>query len=392
MNRQQLTIQRIARRRQQRERLRALSLRGMFEAVFGGQHRGRRLLALAAAVAVPAMAAPADWHSLDFGTESGGTPAVAMPFETPGQSFPGSAFFYLQDLPQLDAEHDAGLPPPIETGAHSDAPPAEATVAGPSARALIATGSGIDKARALQCMTLALYYEAANEPTEGQRAVAQVILNRVAHPSYPNSVCGVVFQGSERKTGCQFSFTCDGSLNRKPAKATWDRARAVAAASLAGYVHRSIGLATHYHATYVLPYWASSLTNVGTIGLHTFYKWRGVAGRSDAFAARYAGREPIAAPHPRSYADPAGSAPDPVVLAQAYEAARMKAVATSAPYAPPPAPTYAAPVQARGGERLYAAENLPQASGVKAEYANAGRWIAQPGSVGSAGSAEQSLR
>jgi spore germination cell wall hydrolase CwlJ-like protein len=339
------------------------------------------VLALAAAVAVPAMAAPGEWHGFEL-YEPAATPAAPMSFETPGESFPGSAFFYLEDLPDLADEPDAGVPPPIETGARSDAEAfAGAPAAGEAARSFLASGTGIDKARALQCMTLALYYEAANEPTEGQRAVAQVILNRVAHPSYPNSVCGVVFQGSERRTGCQFSFTCDGSLARKPARATWDRARGVAAAALAGYVHKPIGLATHYHATYVLPYWASSLTNVGTIGLHTFYKWRGLAGRADAFGARYAGREPVAAPHPRSYSDPAGSAPDPVVLAQAYEAARVKAAAANAAYAPPPPPVYTAAVTAPGGERLYAAENLPQESGVKAEYANAGRWIVQPASA-----------
>lgn len=348
-----------------------------------GPHRGRRVLALAAAVAVPAMAAPGEWHGFDL-YEPAPSVAAPMPFETPGESFPGSAFFYLEDLPPLAADHDAA-PPPIETGARSDAGPAAASPAGSAARAFLASGTGIDKARALQCMTLALYYEAANEPTEGQRAVAQVILNRVAHPSYPNSVCGVVFQGSERRTGCQFSFTCDGSLARKPARATWDRARGIAAAALAGSVYEPIGLATHYHATYVLPYWAASLANVGTIGLHTFYKWRGVAGRRDAFAARYAGREPAAAPHPRSYSDPAGSAPDPVVLAQAYEAARLKAVSTATAYTPPPPPVYAAAVAARGGEKLYAAGNLPQSSGVKTEYANAGRWIAQPGGDAAAG-------
>ncbi|MFN3510799.1 MAG: cell wall hydrolase, partial [Tsuneonella troitsensis] len=230
------------------------------------------------------MAAPGDWHGFAL-LEPTDAVSAPMPFETPGESFPGSAFFYLEDVPVLKDVGDTGVPPPIDTGAQSDAGPIRQAQAGSAARAFLASGSGIDKARALQCMTLALYYEAANEPTEGQRAVAQVILNRVAHPSYPNSVCGVVFQGSERRTGCQFSFTCDGSLARKPARATWDRARGVAAAALAGYVYEPIGLATHYHATYVLPYWASSLTNLGTIGLHTFYKWRGAAGRSDAFAA-----------------------------------------------------------------------------------------------------------
>lgn len=357
--------------------------RGGWRARLGldGPHRGRRLLALAAAVGVPAMAAPGDWSVMRFDGAEIPAETAPMPFETAGENFPGSAFFYLEDLPQMtasDLELSDELPPPIETGAQSDAAsaPNQSPLAG--ARAFLATGNGIDKARALQCMTLALYYESANEPTDGQRAVAQVILNRVAHPSYPNSVCGVVFQGSERKTGCQFSFTCDGSLNRKPAKATWDRARGVAAASLAGYVHQPIGLATHYHATYVLPYWASSLQNVGTIGLHTFYKWKGMAGRSDAFAARYRGSEPIAAPHPRSFSDPKGSAPDPVVLAQAYEAARKQAAAQSAAFTPPPPPVYAASVEARGGDRQFTAQDLPEASGIKAEYANAGRWIAKP--------------
>jgi hypothetical protein len=337
----------------------------------GGPHRGRRLLALAAAIAVPAMAAPGDWRACEFASADSAKSAP-MPFETPGESFPGSAFFYLEDLPDApsgDLALSDDLPPPIETGAHSDA-------AGPAARSFLEVGSGLDKARALQCMTMAIYYEAASEPTDGQRAVAQVVLNRVAHPSFPNSVCGVVFQGSERSTGCQFSFTCDGSLTRRPMRASWDRARSVAAAALGGYVYRPIGLATHYHATYVLPYWASSLQNVGTIGLHTFYKWRGLAGRSDAFAARYRGGEPVAAPHPRSAVLTPESAPDPVVLAQAYEAARRKAAAQSAAYVPPPA--YSAAVEARGGDRAFTAENLPQTSGIRAEYANSGRWIAQP--------------
>jgi hypothetical protein len=341
---------------------------------FDGPHRGRRLLALAAAVAVPAMAAPGEWSSLNL--PAAPAEAKPMPFETAGESFPGSAFFYLADLPEApsgDLEPGDDLPPPIETGAHSDA----FDPLGPAAHAFTEAGSGLDKARALQCMTMALYYEAANEPTDGQRAVAQVILNRVAHPSYPGSVCGVIFQGSERRTGCQFSFTCDGSLTRQPARASWNRARGVAAAALAGYVFKPVGLATHYHATYVLPYWASSLENVGTIGLHTFYKWRGLAGRSDAFAMRYRGGEPVAAPHPRSAVMTPDSAPDPVVLAQAYEAARRKAAAQAAAYVPPP-PAYSAAVRARGGDQAFTAENLPQTSSVKAEFANSGRWIGQP--------------
>ncbi len=141
---------------------------------------------------------------------------------------------------------------------------------------------------AVRCMTQAIYYEAANEPDQGQRAVAQVVLNRVRHPAYPDSVCGVVYQGWQRSTGCQFSFTCDGSLARLPSTSGWIRARRVAMASLTGWVEPSVGTATHYHANYVVPYWASSLDKVATIGAHIFYNMRGAWGRPAAFSNRYA--------------------------------------------------------------------------------------------------------
>ncbi|HEY0012084.1 MAG TPA: cell wall hydrolase [Allosphingosinicella sp.] len=149
-----------------------------------------------------------------------------------------------------------------------------------------------DRARSLECLTEAIYYEAAREPTEGQRAVAQVILNRLRHPAYPNTVCGVVFQGHERRTGCQFSFTCDGSLGRRPMAPYWQNARKVAEEALAGYVHAPVGYSTHYHANYVVPYWASSLVKSANIGTHIFYRWTGGWGRPGAFTDRYAGMEP----------------------------------------------------------------------------------------------------
>jgi spore germination cell wall hydrolase CwlJ-like protein len=150
-------------------------------------------------------------------------------------------------------------------------------------------------ATALRCLTQAVYYEAAVEPLQGRRGVAQVVLNRVRHPAYPNSVCGVVYQGSERRTGCQFSFTCDGSLLRTPMASPWREAQEVARAALAGYVERSVGTATHYHADYVLPYWAYNLGKIGQLGRHIFYRFNGGAGRSTSFTARYAGLERIPA-------------------------------------------------------------------------------------------------
>jgi hypothetical protein len=125
--------------------------------------------------------------------------------------------------------------------------------------------------RALQCLTEAIYYEARSESEDGQRAVAQVVLNRVRHPSYPNSVCGVVYQGSERRTGCQFSFTCDGSMGRIADGASWARAQRIAGAALRGAVYRPVGLALNYHTTAIRPYWAPSLVRQAVIGAHIFY-------------------------------------------------------------------------------------------------------------------------
>lgn len=150
--------------------------------------------------------------------------------------------------------------------------------------------SGTDYASALDCLTTAIYYEAGYEPTEGQRAVAQVILNRMRHPAYPKTVCGVIYQGAPNPS-CQFSFACDGALARAPAPAAWRRARQVAAEALRGYVMAEVGQATHYHTDYVAPYWAPKLAKVKQIGAHIFYRWPGSWGRRSAFTGRYVGGE-----------------------------------------------------------------------------------------------------
>ena len=152
--------------------------------------------------------------------------------------------------------------------------------------------NAVARAQALECLASAIYYEAGRETDAGQRAVAQVILNRVRHPAYPASVCGVVFEGSTRVTGCQFTFTCDGSLLRRPMLSAWYRASRVAMAALAGSVYRPVGLATHYHANYVVPYWASSLVKTRVEAPHIFYRWTGSWGRPSAFHQRYSAREP----------------------------------------------------------------------------------------------------
>ena len=338
------------------------------------RHRGRRILALAAAVGVPALAGPHDWQAFAIG--SAVQPAGAMqpmPFEQPGASFPGSAFYYMAAEPA-----GPGGPPTLDVGAHWDA---EATTS-PAAHSLPMAGSAQDHARALTCLTQAVYYEAASEPDAGQRAVAQVVLNRVAHPAYPKTVCGVVYQGSDRPTGCQFTFTCDGALARLPNRLFWERAEAVARAALAGYVYAPIGLATHYHTIAVHPYWADSLAFLGTIGAHRFYRLGGPAGAPALFnAAAYRGGEPAASPLPRAALRPGTDlAADPLAIERAYsqglQAAAMAPVAASAR----PAPAYVADVVARGGDGAFAARALPQSGTVRPEYAGSGTWISQPGS------------
>ena len=123
------------------------------------------------------------------------------------------------------------------------------------------------------CLAQAIYYEARSEPRVGQVAVADVVLNRVESALYPNSICEVVYQGSERRTGCQFSFTCDGSLEARLNQRKWKESEDLAGAVLAGLRLPISRNATHYHADYVTPYWAARLTPTATVGTHKFYKF-----------------------------------------------------------------------------------------------------------------------
>jgi hypothetical protein len=136
-----------------------------------------------------------------------------------------------------------------------------------------------DKARAkvtrradLDCLTTAVYYEARGESPRGQAAVAQVVMNRVKHPAFPKTVCGVVFQGAGRR-GCQFSFACDGSMRRGREVLAWKRARDVATRALAGAARAEVGSATHFHTTAVSPIWAPQMLRVAHVGAHVFYKF-----------------------------------------------------------------------------------------------------------------------
>lgn len=311
-----------------------------------------------------------------------------MPFEQPGMSFPGSAFYYLAPEPTQPG------PNPLAPDAHSDGDFAPGSLGdnpqtlsiGPAARPMAQITSPTDRIRALTCLTAAIYYEAATEPDAGQRAVAQVILNRMAHPAFPKTVCGVVYQGSEKATGCQFTFSCDGSMARHPMAMFWNRAEAVARAALGGYVYAPVGLATHYHTFQVHPYWDSSVDFIGQIGAHRFYRMEGLAGSPELFSATYRGGEPAPGPHPRSLlaSTKPDIAADPLALQRAFATksalAQYAQPAVVVSHAGPllPAPAYTSEVLRHGGDAAYRASNLPESRAVNPEYQNSGRWLGDP--------------
>ncbi|MEM7690247.1 MAG: cell wall hydrolase [Pseudomonadota bacterium] len=341
----------------------------------------KRLAALLAVIAVPAMAAPGDFGAMAGDAAAEHSPSevnaafqTAQPFEKPGMSFPGSAFYYLADPPKaaLIALPEAD---PLERGAAGGRAIGARIDAGPAASAFFA-GSGGNFARASDCLAQAIWYEAASESEAGQRAVAQVVLNRVSHPSWPSSVCGVVYEGSSRITGCQFSFTCDGSLARRPVSSLkgrgWERARTIAANALSGDVYAPIGHATHYHTLWVDPYWAGSLDPVGTIGAHRFYRNRGSAGAKAAFSDRYSGSEPMVAR--------AGAVNSAIVQANpaaSNGAAPRLTIEGNLTDQGTPEATLASPLN---GTSLIAAS--PKKSGqTRRKYAQAGRWKVDPATL-----------
>ena len=129
------------------------------------------------------------------------------------------------------------------------------------------------RAKAVKCLAEAIYFEARGEPVRGQIAVAQVVMNRVFSGYYPSTVCGVVFQNSNRHLACQFTFACDGipEVVREPD--AWERAKKIAAETLDGQLWLpEVGKATHYHAYWVHPSWVHEMTKMYKLGVHTFYR------------------------------------------------------------------------------------------------------------------------
>ena len=163
--------------------------------------------------------------------------------------------------------------------------------AGSAARPFHFVGNTTDRPRATDCLALAAMAEAGGGD-DGQRAVIQVILNRVRHPAFAKTVCAVVFQGSNRRTGCQFSFTCDGALARRYSTEAWTQARIRATQALDGRVYDPVGLATHYHTDWVHPYWSDSLVKLARVDTHLFFRWPGYWGNAASLSFPYHGGEP----------------------------------------------------------------------------------------------------
>ncbi len=204
------------------------------------------------------------------------TKARALPVP---QNLPG---FNLTETPKIDPE--------IAKKLNAEQPfLAEAPV--PARPFRLNTGAA-DMNKAVDCLAAAIHYEAASETLEGKKAVAQVVLNRMRHPAYPKTVCGVVFQGAERTDRlCQFTFACDGAMTRPPSPASWKNAQTIAKVMLAGAVYAPVGWATHYHTDWVFPYWSKELDKVRQEGTHLFFRWKKFWGTPAAFRGRYAGNE-----------------------------------------------------------------------------------------------------
>jgi spore germination cell wall hydrolase CwlJ-like protein len=137
----------------------------------------------------------------------------------------------------------------------------------------------------LKCLATAIYFEARGESEKGQIAVAQVVLNRLKNPAYPNTICGVVYQNKNKRNRCQFSFACDGITDRISDKRSWATSQALARRVLNDdrtLYMADIGAATHYHATYVKPRWARSMKRMDKIGRHIFYKTKSSTRRNTA--------------------------------------------------------------------------------------------------------------
>lgn len=136
----------------------------------------------------------------------------------------------------------------------------------------VASDEDVELVEEEHCLAQAVYFEARSEALEGQLAVAQVVLNRVQDRRYPDTICGVVFQGEHRRHACQFSFACDGLPDRPRNAQAWTIAKSISHIALNDYWNDVTSLSTHYHADYVSPYWEDLLDEQVQVGRHIFYR------------------------------------------------------------------------------------------------------------------------
>lgn len=153
------------------------------------------------------------------------------------------------------------------------APPPQAVAPGDHWWAVNPLPALIFSAREQRCLAEAIYFEARSEPYRGQVAVAQVVLNRVKNPAYPQSICSVVYQNRQLRNECQFSFACDGRRDVVTNPIAWRRASKISDDITHGRIWLDdVGTATHYHALYVKPNWSRIFRKKAKIGLHVFYQ------------------------------------------------------------------------------------------------------------------------
>lgn len=238
-------------------------------------------------------------------------------------------------------------------------------------------------ARELDCLTQAVYYEARGEGQSGMEAVAQVVVNRVRHPDFPNTICGVVYQGVSRGRGCQFSFVCDGSMRRRSEAELWDRSRSVAVRAIEGRLDSPVGTSTFFHATRIAPNWRG-LQRMATIGRHVFYRHagaRGLAGNllRSPFAGAYrvggsddrAQDRAVTVVKPRAYAvaeSPARTSGGAPRVQASYRPAPAPAPAVAMTYTPDPLERAAYATSSEAPAEAPAAYATVVSAGVQASY------------------------
>jgi Cell Wall Hydrolase len=338
---------------------------------------GKRGSSVTIALDPPTPLRDGDGQALGFAAPlSPNDPAVNLPVPMPDVLNPD-----IYGAPSL------GVPatPPATPNGVPFVLPTSSSAGTPATPYLFATRNPTDSLRSAICLATAIYYEAVSESDDGQRAVAQVILNRVRHPAWPSTVCGVVYQGSDGPV-CQFSYACDGAMARRPTAAGWAKASRIAREALAGYVYAPVGLSTFYHTPQVNPSWNKRLIVAHVIGNHIFYRMPGAQGAAPSFNTRYVGGEPMPAPKPKAYRPPAAALASnfgaSVPLPSAYPAAPLAPTAAM----PVPMPTPVADGRAAGRAAAYAPRpavvddnryvqgTLPE-SDVMPAYRDSGSWI-----------------